>query len=136
MKRVSRIRKVIVAGLGTLLVSVSMTSCGFLRTLLEKAIESQNTPAQTEQDAEGASDNLPDQAAQGEAGDASGQTNEAQLPEVNTGAKSATIMIYLNGSDLESEGGSATDDLVEMINSGIGKRNSERRNHGHRSCDL
>jgi len=34
-------------------------------------------------------------------------------------SKSRTIMIYLLGSDLESEGGFATIDLIEMLNSGF-----------------
>ena len=40
---------------------------------------------------------------------------------VGTDAKSATIMVYMNGSDLESESGEATTDIAEMISSGIGK---------------
>ncbi|OON86997.1 hypothetical protein BXO88_05505 [Oribacterium sp. C9] len=39
---------------------------------------------------------------------------------VDTGARSATIMVYVNGSDLESEAGEATEDISEMIASGIG----------------
>ncbi|MCR5670909.1 MAG: hypothetical protein K6G10_07890 [Butyrivibrio sp.] len=39
---------------------------------------------------------------------------------VGTNAKSATIMVYMNGSDLESEGGEASSDIAEMIDSGIG----------------
>ena len=30
-----------------------------------------------------------------------------------------TVMIYMNGSDLESEGGAATNDLIEMLESGV-----------------
>jgi len=33
--------------------------------------------------------------------------------------KPYTIMIYMNGSDLESEHGAATDDLIEMLDSGL-----------------
>ena len=33
--------------------------------------------------------------------------------------KPYTLMIYMNGSDLESENGAATKDLVEMLNSGV-----------------
>jgi len=33
--------------------------------------------------------------------------------------KPYTIMIYMNGSDLESEHGAATDDLIEMLESGL-----------------
>ena len=40
---------------------------------------------------------------------------------VGTDAKSATIMIYMNGSDLESEAGEATQDISEMLSSGIGE---------------
>lgn len=39
---------------------------------------------------------------------------------VGTDAKSATIMVYMNGSDLESQYGEATEDLSEMVSSGIG----------------
>ena len=38
--------------------------------------------------------------------------------------KPYTIMIYMNGSDLESEHGLATDDLVEIIDSGLDSRNA------------
>ncbi len=40
---------------------------------------------------------------------------------VDTDAKSATIMIYMNGSDLETNAGEATTDIEEMISSGIGE---------------
>ncbi len=43
------------------------------------------------------------------------------LINIGTDAKDATIMIYMNGSDLESNAGEATTDLQEMIDSGIGK---------------
>lgn len=39
---------------------------------------------------------------------------------VGTDAKSATIMIYMNGSDLETQAGEATEDISEMLDSGIG----------------
>lgn len=45
---------------------------------------------------------------------------EVETVSVGTGAKSATIMVYINGSDLESEAGEATNDISEMIASGIG----------------
>ncbi|MCL2592447.1 MAG: clostripain-related cysteine peptidase [Defluviitaleaceae bacterium] len=37
--------------------------------------------------------------------------------------KPYTIMIYLNGSDLESEDGLATDDIIEMLESGVNGAN-------------
>ena len=40
---------------------------------------------------------------------------------VGTDAKSATIMIYMNGSDLETNAGEASQDISEMLESGIGK---------------
>ena len=40
---------------------------------------------------------------------------------VGSDAKSATVMIYMNGSDLESKSGEATQDISEMLESGIGK---------------
>ena len=38
--------------------------------------------------------------------------------------KPYTIMIYMNGSDLESDFGAATTDLVEMLDSGLDSRNA------------
>ena len=37
-----------------------------------------------------------------------------------TNAKSATVLVYMNGSDLESEAGEASSDIAEMLASGIG----------------
>jgi hypothetical protein len=37
--------------------------------------------------------------------------------------KPYTIMLYMNGSDLESEAGAATDDLIEILDSGMDSRN-------------
>ena len=37
--------------------------------------------------------------------------------------KPYTIMVYMNGSDLESEDGAATDDLIEMLESGVDSKN-------------
>ncbi len=48
--------------------------------------------------------------------------SEIKPVDVNTGAESATIMIYMNGSDLEAESGEATDDISEMLRSGIGDK--------------
>ena len=39
---------------------------------------------------------------------------------VGTDAKNATVMIYMNGSDLETQAGEATTDISEMLESGIG----------------
>ncbi len=36
-------------------------------------------------------------------------------------AQSATVMIYMNGSDLETKAGEATADISEMVDSGVGK---------------
>ena len=47
--------------------------------------------------------------------------SEVFTVDVGTDAKSATIMVYMNGSDLESESGEATADIAEMLESGIGK---------------
>jgi len=49
------------------------------------------------------------------------QTSSAiDAVSVGTDDKSATVMIYMNGSDLESEAGEATTDIAEMLKSGIG----------------
>ena len=42
------------------------------------------------------------------------------LPKWAGNASSTTILVYLNGSDLESEAGLATADISEMLESGIG----------------
>ncbi len=48
--------------------------------------------------------------------------NNLQATQVATGEhKAATVLIYLNGSNLESEGGAASADINEMLASGIGK---------------
>ena len=56
------------------------------------------------------------------------ESNEGEAPKgevrtisVGTSAKSATVMIYMNGSDLESEAGEASADISEMLASGIGE---------------
>ncbi len=49
-----------------------------------------------------------------------GDPRDVNPVSVGTEAKNATIMIYMNGSDLESEAGEATADISEMIDSGIG----------------
>ena len=41
---------------------------------------------------------------------------------VDSAAKSATIMIYMNGSDLETYGGAASADISEILDSGIGDK--------------
>ncbi len=41
--------------------------------------------------------------------------------EIGSDARSATVMIYMNGSDLETKAGEASTDLSEMAASGIGK---------------
>ncbi len=45
----------------------------------------------------------------------------ALAPGQIDGSGSATVLVYLNGSDLESEAGEATSDIAEMLESGIGK---------------
>lgn len=49
------------------------------------------------------------------------QTNNVETISIGSDARSATVMVYINGSDLESEGGEATKDIAEMIASGVGK---------------
>ena len=41
--------------------------------------------------------------------------------EIGSDARSATILVYMNGSDLETEGGMASGDISEMIASGVGE---------------
>ena len=55
---------------------------------------------------------------------ASGAGNEnidIEPVEIGSDARTATVMIYMNGSDLESKAGEASADLTEMIASGIGE---------------
>lgn len=47
-----------------------------------------------------------------------GVSRQAQQDKTPT-----TVMIYMNGSDLESDHGAATNDLVEMLNSGVNTNN-------------
>ena len=47
-----------------------------------------------------------------------GTTGNAQ--RADAAAQSATVLVYLNGSDLESMAGMATADITEMLSSGIG----------------
>ena len=46
--------------------------------------------------------------------------NRSPVARATNGSGSATVMVYLNGSDLESEAGEATSDIAEMLESGIG----------------
>ena len=48
-------------------------------------------------------------------------TVDIEPVEIGSDARSATVMIYMNGSDLETRAGEATTDLSEMIDSGIGE---------------
>ncbi len=49
-----------------------------------------------------------------------GPDENIEAVSVGTEAKSATIMVYMNGSDLETQSGQATWDIAEMLSSGIG----------------
>ncbi len=74
-------------------------------------------------DDEGADENRPREEADVSVqdNDAGGTYADASQVSVGTAAKSATIMVYVNGSDLETNSGEATGDISEMIASGIGK---------------
>lgn len=47
--------------------------------------------------------------------------NTKSLPTKAKEASSATVLVYLNGSDLESDAGEATADIAEMLSSGVGE---------------
>ena len=74
---------------------------------------------------------LPDDEADESYTEESTVTGQSEMPEnaasnlepisVGTDAKSATVMVYMNGSDLETNAGEATTDIEEMISSGIGE---------------
>ena len=51
-----------------------------------------------------------------------GESTDAQHISMGNDEESATVMIYMNGSDLESEAGEATMDISEMLDSGIGEK--------------
>ncbi len=55
-------------------------------------------------------------------GSANSNSATSHSSNSNSGKKSVTIMVYVNGSDLESEYGEATQDISEMLDSGIGKK--------------
>ena len=57
----------------------------------------------------------------GTAATAENETMDIEPVEIESNAQSATVMIYMNGSDLETKAGQATADLSEMIDSGIGE---------------
>lgn len=79
------------------------------------------------------SDEIDDGEAVEEAADETGDTENIQdhRPEnetvdiepvaIGSDARSVTVMIYMNGSDLETKAGEATADLSEMIDSGVGE---------------
>ncbi|MBO4901366.1 MAG: hypothetical protein J5518_01045 [Lachnospiraceae bacterium] len=46
---------------------------------------------------------------------------DVETMSMDTGARSATVMVYMNGSDLESQDGQASRDIAEMIASGVGE---------------
>lgn len=102
-----KVIKSICAGLTVILFSVSLTSCSLLDVLLKQdnPAEGQTTTPEDAQTPEN-----------------QGTPEGINLPHTNTGAKSATVMVYMNGSDLESDNGCATDDITEMISSGIGDK--------------
>ena len=51
-----------------------------------------------------------------------GGASYADISSVTVGsdAQSATVMVYINGSDLETNAGEATTDIAEMLRSGVG----------------
>ena len=55
-------------------------------------------------------------------GAAGGKRATVETVSIGTDAKSATVMVYMNGSDLETEAGEASTDISEMLSSGIGDR--------------
>ncbi len=50
-----------------------------------------------------------------------GKDWEHEFASENTNAGTATVMVYMNGSDLESEAGQGSIDIAEMIDSGVGE---------------
>ena len=49
-----------------------------------------------------------------------GKDTDVEAVSAGTDAANATVMVYMNGSDLETEAGEATTDISEMLSSGIG----------------
>ncbi len=100
--------KLICVVLAAVLFTLPLTSCSLVDALLkeesptEEGHAADTTGAQT-----GENTDVPD---------------GINLPHAGTGAQTATVMVYMNGSDLESNDASATDDITEMIESGIGDK--------------
>ena len=57
-------------------------------------------------------------------GSASWNVGAASAATEKQETKPYTLMVYMNGSDLESEEGAATDDLIEMLESGLDSHNA------------
>ena len=110
MKNRKRMIKCAAVMLVVLLMLFSMTSCGLLRALLSDEESVQQNHATSGAAATDGTSPVPVE-----------PPHDIVLPAADTGAKSATVMVYMNGSDLESNDGSATEDLNEMIDSGVGK---------------
>ena len=48
-----------------------------------------------------------------------------RLPRALAEENDLTVLVYLCGSDLEAENGQATDDIREMVSSGVGSSGPE-----------
>ncbi len=99
-----KVIKSICAGLTAAVLALSFTSCSLLDILLKEEGSGEEA-GQT----------------QGEIPESAETAGGINLPHPGTGAKSATVMVYMNGSDLESDNGCATDDITEMLSSGVGE---------------
>ena len=117
-----KIKRTIGAGVAILL-AASLSACGFFpmrppreHQWPENAYEEPEEPLPLN-----AADTAETESVEVQQPSASTVLSGVQPVTMGTGAKSATIMVYMNGSDLESNSGEASTDISEMIASGIGK---------------
>ena len=76
--------------------------------------------SETVQEAEDEAADNSENSINGQSNNAANESIDIEPVEIGSDARSATVMIYMNGSDLETKAGEATMDLSEMIESGIG----------------
>ena len=74
-----------------------------------------------DEDEESAEEEYGDRNENGPGAKAEEEAADIDPMEAGSDARSATVMIYMNGSDLETKAGEATTDLAEMVESGIGR---------------
>ncbi len=87
----------------------------------ESGSAAEETGSDTEETGSAAEETAAEVSAQSSEDQGSQETSGVGVVSVGTDSKTATIMIFMNGSDLETKGGEASEDISEMLSSGIGK---------------